>query len=156
MFNPFASGDADVIRDVLMSQLGGREDRSDAVFRARAVALMDLVAPALTWMRDARGITIDSEKVRFALELQWIAAFVEKQICLIRDPGTKIVSEISAGTVPPDIIRPLRAYLGKLPGFDLRLPYDEQRSDMTRHLHHYAVMFYTPSLAPRSSQGGVP
>ncbi|HUB47671.1 MAG TPA: conjugal transfer protein TraG, partial [Acetobacteraceae bacterium] len=75
-FNPFASGNADVIRELLVSQIeqnpaGGNVD-TNHVFMARAVALMGALAPALVWMRDNKGVPIDIEKIRFATELQSI------------------------------------------------------------------------------------
>jgi intracellular multiplication protein IcmO len=69
-FNPFATGNADAIRELLASQLGEqRSDDTNGVFRGRAVALIGTVAPVLVWMRDHKGVTINIEKIRFAVDL---------------------------------------------------------------------------------------
>lgn len=158
MINPFASGDANAIREFMLGQLAdGHSDGRDAVFRARAIALIDIVAPALIWMRDAKHLPIDMERIRFSLGLQWIWNFAERQVCLVCDPATNAVSEIQAADAPPDVVRRLRSYLRELPGYDIQLPLDEQRSETPSHLHGYAAMFYAPIFAaPRPDRARFP
>jgi intracellular multiplication protein IcmO len=150
-FNPFATGNADAIRELLASQLGElRSDDTNGVFRGRAVALIGTVAPVLVWMRDHRGITINIEKIRFALELPWIWTLAKNHIFLVRDPNSSLVTEIPVPEMPFDLVYPLLAYLGELPGYDISVPYNEQRSDKPSEQHGYAIMYFTGTFAQMS------
>jgi intracellular multiplication protein IcmO len=148
-FNPFATGNADAIRELLASQLGElRSDDTNGVFRGRAVALIGTVAPVLVWMRDHKGVAINIEKIRFALELPWIWTLAKNHIFLVRDPNSSLVTEIPVPEMPFDIVYPLLAYLGELPGYDISVPYNEQRSDKPSEQHGYAIM-YSRAPLPR-------
>ncbi|MEO8882994.1 MAG: type IV secretion system DNA-binding domain-containing protein [Devosia sp.] len=150
-FNPFATGNADAIRELLASQLGEqRSDDTNGVFRGRAVALIGTVAPVLVWMRDHKGVTINIEKNRFALELPWIWTLAKNHIFLVRDPKTGTITEIPVPDMPLDIVYPLLAYLGELPGYDISVPYNEQRSDKPSEQHGYAIMYFTGTFAQMS------
>jgi intracellular multiplication protein IcmO len=150
-FNPFASGNADAIRELLASQLGElRSDDSNGVFRGRAVALIGTIAPVLVWMRDNRGVTINIEKIRFALELPWIWTLAKNHIFLVRDPKTGLITELLVPEMPLAIVYPLLAYLGELPGYDISVPYNEQRSDKPSEQHGYALMYFTAPFAQMS------
>jgi intracellular multiplication protein IcmO len=150
-FNPFATGNADAIRELLASQLGEqRSDDTNGVFRGRAVALIGTVAPVLVWMRDHKGVTISIEKIRFALELPWIWTLAKNHIFLVRDPKTGTITEIPVPEMPLDIVYPLLAYLGELPGYDISVPYNEQRSDKPSEQHGYALMYFTGTFAQMS------
>src|SRR3984957_8356183 len=88
-FNPFATGNADAIRELLASQLGEqRAEDPNGVFRTRAIALVGTMAPVLTWMRDHRGVAINIEKIRFALELRGIWKLATRRIFEMRDNAT--------------------------------------------------------------------
>src|SRR5580698_1146057 len=92
-FNPFASGNADTIRELLASQLGEqRPDDNNGLFRGRAIALIGTVSPVLVWMRDRKGVTINIEKIRFCLELRWIWTLAMNRIFLTRDPKTGVIT----------------------------------------------------------------
>jgi intracellular multiplication protein IcmO len=150
-FNPFATGNADAIRELLASQLAEqRSDDTNGVFRGRAVALIGTVAPVLVWMRDHKGVTINIEKIRFALELPWIWTLAKNQIFLVHDPKTGTITEIPVPDMPFDIVYPLLAYLGELPGYDISMPYNEQRSDKPSEQHGYAIMYFTGTFAQMS------
>jgi len=150
-FNPFASGNADAIREMLASQLGEqRADDSNGLFRGRAIGLIGTLAPVLVWMRDNKGVTINIEKIRFALEMPWIYTLAKNHIFLVRDPTTGKVSEIPVPDMPIDIVYPLLAYLGDLPGYDISVPYNEQRSDKPSEQHGYAVLYFLSTFAQMS------
>ncbi|WP_158803511.1 type IV secretory system conjugative DNA transfer family protein [Acidisoma sp. L85] len=150
-FNPFAPGNADAIRELLASQLGEqRSDDANGVFRGRAVGLIGTVAPVLVWMRDHRGISINIEKIRFALELPWIWTLAKNRIFLVRDPKTGTIIEMPVPEMPLDIVYPLLAYLGELPGYDISVPYNEQRSDKPSEQHGYALMYFTATFSQLS------
>ncbi len=90
-FNPFAWGNADVIRELLVSQIeanpkggsGGNE-----VFMSRAVSLLGALTPVLVWLRDNKGIPIDIERIRFATELGSIATLALEKRFLRLDVDT--------------------------------------------------------------------
>ena len=150
-FNPFASGNADAIREMLASQLGEqRADDSNGLFCGRAIGLIGTLAPVLVWMRDNKGVTINIEKIRFSLEMPWIYTLAKNHIFLVRDPSTGKVSEIPVPDMPIDIVYPLLAYLGDLPGYDISVPYNEQRSDKPSEQHGYAVLYFLSTFAQMS------
>lgn len=148
-FNPFASGNADEIRRLLMTQLGEpAEVDACGVFRGRAVALARMIAPALTWLRDSRGIPIESELIRSAMEFRWIAKLANERIAVLRDPATGAMRELDvAKEIPEDIVWPLRCYLDELPGYDRAQSLDEQKDSKPQEQHAYAEFYFTPGLA---------
>ena len=143
-FNPLAFGNADALRELLVSQLGETsKDDTNGVFRARAVALLGTLAPALIWMRDNKGVPIDIETVRRATELPWIWTLAKSRKFRIFNRGTGEAREIDVPDMPEHLIYPLLAYLGELPGYDQSVPLDKQRSDKPSEQHGYAVMYFT-------------
>ncbi|MFK4046190.1 type IV secretory system conjugative DNA transfer family protein [Roseomonas mucosa] len=143
-FNPFAGGNADAIRELLVSQLGEQKsDDSNGVFRARAVALIGTITPVLVWMRDQMGIPINIEAIRFSLELRSIDMLASHRIFLVRDAIGGKVSEITVPTMPEDIIYPLKAYLGELPGYDTSQPYNKQKGEEPSKQHGFALFYFT-------------
>ena len=150
-FNPFASGNADAIRELLASQLGEqRAEDTNGVFRGRAIALIGTVSPVLVWMRDKKGVSINIEKIRFCLELRWIWTLAINRIFLVRDPKTGTITEIPVPDMPEEIVYPLLAYQGEVPGNDISVPYNEQRSDKPSEQHGYALMYFTATFAQMS------
>ena len=147
-FNPFATGNADTIRELLASQLGEqRQDDPNGVFRARAIALIGTLAPVLTWMRDHKGVTLNIERIRFALELRGIWKIATQRLFEARDPETGHVTDIAVPDIPEDLIYPIQAYLGEIPGYDPTLAFDKQTSDKPREQHGYAVFYFTSTFA---------
>ncbi|TPG55942.1 conjugal transfer protein TraG [Roseomonas nepalensis] len=143
-FNPFAAGNADAIRELLVSQLGEQKSEdSNGVFRTRAVALIATITPVLVWMRDRQGVPINIETIRFALELRSIYTLAMHRIFLTRDKINGDVSKIQATDIPEEIIYPLKAYLGELPGYDISVPYNEQKGDEPSKQHGFALFYFT-------------
>jgi intracellular multiplication protein IcmO len=146
-FNPFASGNADVIRELLISQIEanphGGSSNGNEVFMARAVALMGALTPALVWMRDNKGVPIDIEKIRFATELQSIASLaLEKRFRrLYVESG--VIEVIDVPDIPEAFLYPLRAYLGETGGYDASLPYNKQKSDEPAKQHSFVTMHFS-------------
>ena len=146
-FNPFASGNADAIREMLASQLGEqRQEDPNGVFRSRAIALIGTIAPVLVWMRDHKGIPIDIEKIRFALELRTIWTLATLRVFLTRDRNTGQVEEIPVPDMPEDVIYPLQAYLGEIPGYDTTAPYNQQKTDEPSKQHGFALFYFTATF----------
>ena len=145
--NPFATGNADALRELLASQLGeAPPNDGNGVFRARAVALIGTIAPVLVWMRDRKGVPIDIEKIRFMVELRSIWTLATHKVFLARDPETNEVSEIAVPDIPTDLIYPLQAYLGEIPGYDTTLPYNEQKTEKPFEQHGYAIFYFTSTF----------
>ena len=147
-FNPFLTGNADAIRELLASQLG-EQSPSDAngVFRERAVALIGTISPVLVWLRDHKGIPLNIEVIRFSVELRWIWKLAMQKKALIRNPDTGVEREIDLdGEIPEEITWPLRSYLGELPGFDPTMPLDKQKGDEPSKQHGFAQFYFTPTF----------
>ena len=146
-FNPLATGNADAVRELLASQLGEQsgEDKN-GVFRARAVALIGTMAPVLVWLRDRKGVAINIETVRFALELRSIWMLATQRLCPVRDPRTGKVSEIPVPEMPEALVYPLLAYLGELPGYDTSVAYNEQKGEEPSRQHGFALFYFTATF----------
>lgn len=146
-FNPFATGNADALRELLASQLGeAPPNDSNGVFRERAVALIGTIAPVLVWMRERKGIPIDIEKIRFMVELRSIWTLATHKVFLVRDAGTNELCEIPVPDIPVDLIYPLQAYLGEIPGYDVTLPYNMQKTEKPFEQHGYAIFYFTATF----------
>lgn len=107
----------------------------NGVFRARAEDLAGKIALVLVWMRDHKGVPIDLQQAQFTAQLQSLCTLVRKRRFLVRDGLTGRVSEVPVDDMPEPLIRPMRAYLGDLPGYDTGLPYNEQATTQAAELH---------------------
>ncbi|KXV49938.1 conjugal transfer protein TraG [Gluconobacter albidus] len=143
-FNPFATGNADAIREMLVSQLGEQSaNDSNGVFRDRAVGLIGTVIPALVWMRDTHGIPINIDAIRYATDLRWIGTLARHKVFLIRNPGSNKAIERRVEDIPDEVLWPLQAYLGELPGYDSSLEWNEQKENKPSEQHGYAKMYFS-------------
>jgi len=143
-FNPFAVGNADAIGEMLSSQLGeSAGGDSNQVFRDRAVALVGTMAPVLVWMRDNHGIPLNIDTIRASFELRCIWKIAMKKKFEVRDPVTGKVEDLDVGTIPEDIIYPLKAYLGELPAYDMTLDWNKQKTEEPSKQHGFAVFYFT-------------
>ena len=149
-FNPFAWGNADVIRELLVSQIEsnptGGDKGGNHIFMQRATALLGALTPTLVWMRDFKGVPIDIESIRFATELESIVSMVKDRVFLRRntmggDPICIPVPEISE-----DLIYPLRAYLGETGKYDVTQPVNKQKSDEPARQHSFVVMHFSATF----------
>jgi intracellular multiplication protein IcmO len=147
-FNPFLIGNADAIRELLASQLGDQaEHDSNGVFRERAVALIGTITPVLVWMRDHKGVPLNIEVIRESIKLRWIWKMAMERVFVLRDPETGKETEIDVSNeMPEEIVWPLKAYLGELPGYDPALPLDKQRGDEPSKQHGYAQFYFTATF----------
>jgi intracellular multiplication protein IcmO len=55
------------------------------------------------------------------------------------------VAKMSAD-IPEDIVWPLKAYLGELPGYDPSVPHDKQRGDEPSTQHGFAQFYFTATF----------
>jgi intracellular multiplication protein IcmO len=146
-FNPFGSGNADVIRELLVSQIeenprGGNAD-SNHVFMGRAIALMGALTPVLVWLRDNKGVPIDIEKIRFATELQSIASLALEKRFRRLNVETGEIEVMDVSDVPEAYLYPLRAYLGETGGYDASMPYNKQKTDEPSRQHSFVTMHFS-------------
>ncbi|MDD2859493.1 MAG: type IV secretion system DNA-binding domain-containing protein [Acidiphilium sp.] len=144
-FNPFATCNADVLRELLVSQIeenpsGGGD--SNGVFRAGAIALLGSLAPVLVWVRDHHGIPIDIERIRFATELRSVASIATKKKFLIRKSVNSDPEEIDIGDIPGALIYPLRAYLGETGNYELDLDWNRQKSTEPSRQHSFVLLHF--------------
>ncbi|MCW2319209.1 hypothetical protein M2322_004778 [Rhodoblastus acidophilus] len=143
-FNPFAIGNADAIGEMLSSQLGETTSGdSNQVFRDRAVALVGTLSPALVWMRDNKGVSLNIETIRQSFELRCIWKVAVNKVFEFRDPATGETQDIDVSDIPEDVIYPLRAYLGELPAYDMSLPWNKQKTEEPSKQHGFAVFYFT-------------
>lgn len=150
-FNPFAAGNADGIRELLVSQLGEQQSSDqNGVFRGRAVALIGTIAPVLAWMRDTHGIPIDIESIRFSMELRWIGVLAVHKIFLVRNREGGNPIEHRVPNIPDEILYPLQAYLGEIPGYDISVEWNQQRDTKPSEQHGFALMYFTNTFTQLS------
>ena len=150
-FNPFAAGNADAIRELLVSQLGEQQSSDqNGVFRGRAVALIGTIAPVLAWMRDTHGIPIDIESIRFSMELRWIGVLAVHKIFLVRNRAGGNPTEHRVPNIPDEILYPLQAYLGEIPGYDISVEWNQQRDTKPSEQHGFALMYFTSTFTQLS------
>ena len=148
-FNPFAWGNADVIRELLVSQIEsnpGGDKGGNAVFMQRAVALMGALTPVLVWMRDHNGVPIDIESIRFATELESIVSLAKDRVFRRRDTATGVIAEVPVPGIDEALLYPLRSYLGESGGYDLSQPVHKQRSDEPAKQHSFVVMHFSATF----------
>ena len=111
----FDSGNPDGLRELLMSVLDEQaENGADGVFRERAEALIDIITPVLLWLRDHKGVALNSEMIRLAIDFHWIWKLVAEKIALLpeRNPETGALTELRlSGEFPEELTLPLREYL---------------------------------------------
>ncbi len=153
-FNPFAFCNADVLRELLVSQMeespsipGGD---TNGVFKAGAIALLGSLAPVLVWVRDNKGIPIDIERIRFATELRGIATLVVKKKFLIRDPDNSEPISIDVSDMPEDYFYPLRAYLGETGDFDFGLDWNKQKTNEPSRQHSFVLLYFRETFTQLS------
>ena len=142
--NPFASASADQIREILVGQLneaGG--EGSSAMFFGRAIAFLGTIAPILRWVGDNKGVRIDLERIRDAMELPNIVRMVREREIKFRYGTTGTEEIVSLQGCPVEYIRGLENYLGDTGGFDLETSLKGQKSDEPAKQHSYIAMQFT-------------
>ena len=152
-FNPFAWGNADTIRELLVSQIesnpNGGDKGGNHVFMARAVALLGALCPVLVWMRDVHGVPIDIESIRFATDLESIVSLALQKKFRRRNSETGEITYIDFNglpkeqAIPEPLIYPLDAYLGETGGYDKSLALNKQKSDEPAKQHSFVVMHFS-------------
>jgi intracellular multiplication protein IcmO len=109
---------------------------------------MGTITPILVWLRDARGVPLNIEVIRFSIELRWIWKLAMEKVALLRDRETGVVREVDVSAdIPEEIVWPLKSYLGELPGYDATLPLDKQKGDEPSKQHGYAQFYFTGIFA---------
>lgn len=149
-FNPFAWGNADVIRELLVSQIEANPQSAagggNHVFLQRAVALMGALTPVLVWMRDTKGVAIDIDSIRFATDLESIVSLAKDRQFRQRDPASGAVTLTPVPDINEALLYPLRSYLGESGGYDLTQPVHKQRSDEPAKQHSFVVMHFSATF----------
>ena len=145
-FNAFAIGNADAVREIIVSQLGEQMNGDgNSVFRDRAVSVIASIAPALVWLRDFKDVLLTIDFIRSSVELPWIWKLAMRKTFTQRDPETGKDVEVDVSSdIPDDVITPLRSYLGELPSYDQNVPLDKQKTDEPSRQHGFAVLYFTP------------
>ncbi len=137
--NPFSSGSASYLANMLTTLMPEAEG-DNAMWKERAVSLINSLMPALTWKRDNQDIPLSVSSIRKALNMDQV-------IKLSRDEA-----------LPERIRESLVGYLDTLPGFvndafdddgkEKPVGPDQPMIDTTtvRQQHGYLTMQFTRSL----------
>ena len=140
--NPFAEAAADMIREILVGQLN-EEQGQNAVFHGRAVALLTALAPVLRWIGDNKGVLIDLERIRDAMELHNIARVVQDREIKFRYAASGTEETISIEGCPREYLRGLESYLSSSGGFDTGQGMGNPKLDKPVEQHSYIEMQFT-------------
>ncbi len=147
VLDPEDQGRSTVLAKSMLSQLGeAPSNDANGVFRGRAVALIGTLTPVLVWMRDHKSIPIDIEKVRYMVELKSIWTLAKQKVFLTRNTNGAEPTRHDVPEIPDALIYPLLAYLGEIPGYDLELLYNQQRSEKPSEQHGYAIFYFTQTF----------
>lgn len=141
---PVVPPGADAIRAALLAGAAAKE--ASPVRQALARGLAAVVAPVLAWARDHAGVALTPGQVRRSLQLDAIAALVERRVLLVADAGPGAGREIPVPNLPAEMLARLRAYLGQVPPYDPGLSYAEQNTRAACELHAYAISPLDPAL----------
>jgi intracellular multiplication protein IcmO len=151
----FLVGDAGAIGEMLTSPLGEpAPGEANSVFRERAAALAGVLAPVLVWGRDHKGVALNIDTLRLSFELRSIWKAATKRVFEVRDPRSGETMDIPVPEMPEDLISPLKAYLGELPGYDMSLDWIQLKTKEALRQHNFAQFCFTqtfPVLDPRTS-----
>ncbi len=145
--NPFTyvnsfTCDADTLSALVISLLNDpRPSSGGGLWPARTVRLIQIMAPVLVWVRDHKGIPLHMQQIYCASELRSMSMLVTRKLFRVRDRGTRAVSEAPVPDMPEALLRPVQSYLGELPGFDPRLPYEAQGTTRADQQHSYATFY---------------
>jgi intracellular multiplication protein IcmO len=149
--NAFVAGDADAIGEMLLGPLGEPALDDANVFRQRAAALVDVLAPVLVWTRDHEGVVLNIETICLSFELRSIWKVATKRVFEVRKLISGETTDIPVPEMPEHLISPLKTYLGELPGYDMRLDWDRQKTGVPARQHAFAQVYLThtfPQLGP--------
>lgn len=150
-FNPFAIGNADAIRELIVSQLGDKtENDSNGLFRGRAIALLGTIVPVLVWARDHKGVVLNVDQIRQSIELRSIYYLAKHKTYMVYDRKALDPVPLAVSDIPVDLLRPVLNYLGEVPGYNIDLPYNEQTTDKPVEQYGFAQMYFTEAFTKLS------
>ncbi|MBI0538341.1 hypothetical protein D9599_22515 [Roseomonas sp. KE2513] len=145
------SGDATVVRDLLLRHLGNWQVASDGEpLTGRATRLLGAAAAVLTWMRDREVLRLDAAAVRLALQLRSVATLANRRAFLLPCWATGWFREQPMPNMPESLVYPLNAYLADLPGYDTALSYEGQQGSEARRQHAMVLFVALPSWSAGS------
>ena len=126
--NPFASGSADSLTELIVSLLHG--GGGDGMWKGRAAVFMSALMRVLVSLRDSRKLLLDVDAIRKHFELEKITELV------LRDD------------VPEKEMAGLRDYLYNLPGYKKPTPQDPspEQDFGVYEQHGFITMQYTESF----------
>ena len=155
--NAFVAGDAGAIGEVLLGPLGEPALDDANVFRQRAAALVDALAPVLVWMRDHKGVLLNIDTVRLSFELRSIWKVATKRVFEVRKLITDETTDIPVPEMPEDLISPLKTYLKRTAGLRHEAGWDRQKTGAPARQHAFAQVYLThtfPQLGPGTLASG--
>lgn len=149
--SPGASPGAEAIRRALVARV--RLSEASLVLQNLARGLACVVAPVLVWARDHAGVSLTPAQVSRSLQLDAIAALVERRVFFVAGPARDATDEIPVPGMPEEMVARLRAYLQRTPCYDPGLPYAGQDVEWAREIHSFATSPLDPSGAAAAAGG---
>ena len=129
--NPFAPSDPQTaaVRSMLAEQIAASE--LSPFWQGRALELAASVAPLLAGIETATGDKQDSSRVKALLQFDTLVSLVGPQA------GAPSIDTLDQAALSTTVIRDIRAYLGRLPGYDPSRP--SPKDSPARQIHGYAL-----------------
>ena len=143
----FLVGDAAAIGEMRTSPLGEpAPGEANDVWRERAGALAGVLAPVLVWVRDHKGVSLNIDTIRLSFELRSIWKVATRRVFEARDRITWETTDVPVPDMPEDLISPLQAYLGELPGYDMSLDWSRLKTKEALRQHNFAQFCFTQTF----------
>lgn len=79
-------------------------------------------------------------------QLKSIWTLAKLKVFLIRNLDGGEPERFDVPDMPENLIYPLLAYLGEIPGYDMELPYNQQKSEKPSEQHGYAIFYFTSTF----------
>jgi intracellular multiplication protein IcmO len=96
-------------------------------------------------VRDHKGVPLNIDIIRLSFELRSIWKVATRWVFEVRDRITG-ETDIPVPEMPEDLISPLQAYLGELPGYDMSLDWSELKTKEALRQHNFAQFCFTQTF----------
>ncbi len=107
------------------------------LWQARAYALLQNLEAVLAWARDAKWLAPSQANLPRAVTLRGIASIAEeRRLPVLHTDGEGL---LDLSDMPDALALPLCRSLGETGGYDLALPYSQQRSEEPQRQRSYVL-----------------
>jgi intracellular multiplication protein IcmO len=152
--NPFASGSAPELAEIMVSLLGDSGASGD-MWKQRAISLGQTVMPLLTFLRDQGKLKLNVSILRKAMELDRLISLWAGRPIHEGEPGSAWEIHLENYTLPPNVKEALSGYLNSLPGFNVQKALEGKNQDNKCYEQHgFLQMQFTKALSDFADQYG--